>query len=57
MVVPSLTTDEQAQLCTTGDVTWEAEYVRTITHRQNAPGATTVRITSDTGRVLRTRHP
>ena len=25
-----LTPDEQAQLCTTGDLTWEVDYVRTI---------------------------
>jgi hypothetical protein len=31
IAIPSLTTDEQAQLCTTGDLTWEADYVRTIT--------------------------
>ena len=56
-VFPALTPDEQAQVCTTGDLTWEAEYVRTITHRQIAPGATTGRITSDTGRVVRVGHP
>ncbi|HJU58011.1 MAG TPA: hypothetical protein VJ774_04680 [Actinomycetota bacterium] len=28
---PALTEDEQAQLCTTGDLTWTAEYVRSIT--------------------------
>jgi hypothetical protein len=28
---PALTEEEQAQLCTTGDLTWTAEYVRTIT--------------------------
>ena len=26
----ALTADEQAQLCTTGDLTWDVEYVRTI---------------------------
>jgi hypothetical protein len=57
MAAPSLTTDEQAQLCTTGDLTWEAEYVRTITRRGIARGATTVRLTSDSGRVLRVGHP
>ena len=50
LALPSLTTDEQAQLCATGDVAWEAEYVRTITHRRIAPGTPTVRLTSDTGR-------
>ena len=30
LVIPTLTVDEQAQLCTTGDLTWEVEYVRTI---------------------------
>jgi hypothetical protein len=56
IAVPSLTTDEQAQLCTSGDLTWEAEYVRTITHRRIAPGATTVRLMSDTARDLRVGH-
>jgi hypothetical protein len=28
---PALTEDEQAQVCTTGDLTWTVEYVRTIT--------------------------
>jgi hypothetical protein len=28
---PALTDDEQAQVCTTGDLTWTVEYVRTIT--------------------------
>ncbi len=31
IAVPALTVDEQAQLCTTGDLTWEVEFVRTIT--------------------------
>jgi hypothetical protein len=30
MAVPALTADEQAQLCTTGDLTWEVEFVRII---------------------------
>jgi hypothetical protein len=55
MAAPSLTADEQAQLCTTGDLTWEVEYVRTITRPEIARRATTVRITSDTGRTLRLR--
>ena len=54
---PALTADEHAQVCTTGDLTWEADYVRTITHRQIASGAMTGRITSDTGRVVRVGHP
>jgi hypothetical protein len=29
LAIPVLTPDEQAQLCTTGDLTWEVEYVRT----------------------------
>ena len=57
ILFPALTVDEQAQVCTTGDLTWEAEYVRTITHRRIAPGATTVRIASATGRVMRAGHP
>lgn len=31
ITVPTLTEDEQGQICTTGDLTWEVEYVRTIT--------------------------
>jgi hypothetical protein len=27
---PSLTADEQAQLCTTGDLTWTVEFVRRL---------------------------
>ena len=30
LAIPTFTADEQAQLCTTGDLTWEVEYVRTI---------------------------
>jgi len=30
MVTASLTSDEQAQLCTTGDLTWTAEFVRRL---------------------------
>lgn len=30
MTVPALTPDEQAQVCTSGDLTWEVEFVRTI---------------------------
>jgi hypothetical protein len=30
LTFPALTTDEQAQLCTTGDLTWEVEFLRTI---------------------------
>jgi hypothetical protein len=29
LAIPVLTADEQAQLCTTGDLTWEVEYYRT----------------------------
>jgi len=35
IAVPALTVDEQAQLCTTGDLTWEVEFVRFI----SAPGS------------------
>ena len=31
LATAALTADEQAQLCTTGDLTWEVEFVRTIT--------------------------
>lgn len=31
LATAALTTDEQAQLCTTGDLTWEVEFVRIIT--------------------------
>jgi hypothetical protein len=31
IAIPALTAEEQAQLCTTGDLTWEVEFVRTIT--------------------------
>ena len=31
IAVPALSTDEQAMLCTTGDLTWEVEFVRYIT--------------------------
>ena len=30
IAVPSLTTDEQAQLCTTGDLTWTVDFVRRL---------------------------
>ena len=30
LAIPTFTADEQAQVCTTGDLTWEVEYVRTI---------------------------
>jgi hypothetical protein len=30
LTFPALTADEQAQLCTTGDLTWEVEFLRTI---------------------------
>jgi hypothetical protein len=30
MISAQLTTDEQAQLCTAGDLTWTAEFVRTL---------------------------
>jgi hypothetical protein len=30
LVIPTLTADEQAQLCTTGDLTWEVEFRRII---------------------------
>ena len=44
IAMPSLTPDEQAQLCTTGDLTWEVEFVRTITRtRLDAPGSLVVR--------------
>ena len=28
--LPALTADEQAQVCTTGDLTWEVDFIRTI---------------------------
>ena len=30
IVIPALTTDEQAQLCTTGDLTWTVEFIRRL---------------------------
>lgn len=30
ITLPALTADEQAQLCTTGDLTWEVDFLRTI---------------------------
>jgi hypothetical protein len=45
----ALTADEQAQLCTTGDLTWEVEFVRTIPRtRVDAPGI--VRLDATPGR-------
>ena len=38
MVAAALTPDEQAQLCTTGDLTWEAEFVRTISRSRLRAG-------------------
>jgi hypothetical protein len=32
--LPALTVDEQGQVCATGDLTWTAEHVRTITPRR-----------------------
>ena len=40
-----LTVDEQPQLCTTGDLTWEVEFVRIITRpRLDAPAGHVVRV-------------
>ncbi len=44
MAVPAMTADEQAQLCTTGDLTWEVEFVRSIARpRLDAPESRVVR--------------
>jgi hypothetical protein len=56
LAFPALTPDEQAQVCTTGDLTWEVDYVRTITPHRIAPGATTVHIDSDARGVLPVGH-
>jgi|SRR6186997_2088914 len=56
VAIPSLTTDEQAQLCTTGDLTWQADYVRTIAGQRIAPGRRIARVTPGSGtkrRVVR----
>jgi hypothetical protein len=46
IAVPALTVDEQAQLCTTGDLTWEVEFVRFITRtRLDAPAGLVARTT------------
>jgi hypothetical protein len=56
-VFPGLTADEQAQLCTTGDLTWEADFVRTITSNRVAPRTTDGHFRSDAGAVVRLGHP
>ena len=44
LATAALTVDEQAQLCTTGDLTWEAEFVRTIPRTNvDAPAGYVVR--------------
>lgn len=53
VAIPALTTDEQSQLCTTGDLTWQADYVGTITRSRTAPAATTVRMVEHAGEGLR----
>jgi hypothetical protein len=42
---PAFTPDEQVQLCTTGDLTWEVEFRRTIPHAKivDAPAGYVVR--------------
>ena len=41
---PAFTDDEQVQLCTTGDLTWEVEFRRTIPRgKVNAPAGVAVR--------------
>ena len=37
LTFPALTPDEQAQLCTTGDLTWEVDFVRFVTRTRLAP--------------------
>lgn len=56
--VPQLTADEQAQVCTTGDLTWQVEYTRTLqaglaATRPALDGMVEVRVGSD-GDVSRT---
>lgn len=56
--VPLLTADEQAQLCTTGEQTWQVEYLRTIVRESGGffrshAGVTRVRVSED-GEVSRT---
>ncbi len=44
VTIAALTEDEQAQLCTTGDLTWEVEFVRVIMRsRFEAPARSVVR--------------
>ena len=43
--VPELTVEEQPQACTTGDLTWEVEYLRTILRaKADAPARHVVRV-------------
>ncbi len=44
LATAALNDDEQAQMCTTGALTWQVEYVRTITIGARAPEGSTVRI-------------
>lgn len=42
---PAFTPDEQVQLCTTGDLTWEVEFIRTIPRAKvDAPASHVVRV-------------
>jgi hypothetical protein len=44
ITIAALTVDEQAQLCTTGDLTWEVEFIRIITRpRVGAPAGYVLR--------------
>jgi hypothetical protein len=40
IAIAALTADEQAQLCTTGELTWAVEYVRTITASSSRSSST-----------------
>jgi len=45
ITIAALTVDEQAQLCTTGDLTWEVEFLRTIPRgKVDAPASHVVRV-------------
>src|SRR5262245_21487651 len=56
VAMAALDANEHAQLCTTGDLTGEAEYRRTIRQRRIGLRARTVPITSDSGRIMRLGH-